>query len=331
LSGGASFSLVVSPSPGIFLAQGVAGPSQASIVVVSSQQHVGSGLTLNAFFYDRALPYLKSHKRSWKLDVGLYRGHLEPAIGSILLCRITPLDLIGIQSKGLELGYAKGTINRWLVLARHLLNLAIRWDVIASGKNPMAKVPLLPDNARSECYLTKDQLKLLLSEMQYSENPDLGNIVLLLLLTGARKREILDARWDCVCLLERMLTVPLSKSGKPRHIRLSEASCDLISSLPRLAGSPWLFPNPKTERPYRSIFYSWDTLRKKVGLPELRMHDLRHSFASFLVNSGHSLYEVQQLLGHSNPRTTMRYAHLSSETLLRVTESVATIVSSAQA
>lgn len=131
-------------------------------------------------------------------------------------------------------------------------------------------------------------------------------------------------------MVERLLTVPLSKSGKPRFIRLSNAACDLVSSLTRQGGSPWLFPNPITERPYRSAFYSWDSLRKKVGLPHLRMHDLRHSFASFLVNSGHSLYEVQQLLGHSNPRTTMRYAHLSSETLLRVTESVAAIVSSAQ-
>lgn len=81
-----------------------------------------------------------------------------------------------------------------------------------------------------------------------------------------------------------------------------------------------IFPNPPTGKPYVSIFYSWDTARKAAGLPDLRVHDLRHSFASFLVNAGRSIYEVQELLGHSDIRTTSRYAHLSRERLFDAVE-----------
>ena len=77
-----------------------------------------------------------------------------------------------------------------------------------------------------------------------------------------------------------------------------------------------MFANPQTGRPYVSVFCAWDTARKLADLADVRMHDLRHSFASFLVNAGRSLYEVQKLLGHTQVKTTQRYAHLSQETLL---------------
>jgi site-specific recombinase XerD len=83
-----------------------------------------------------------------------------------------------------------------------------------------------------------------------------------------------------------------------------------------------LFANPKTGRPFVSIFCSWHTARSAAGLPALRIHDLRHSFASFLVNAGRSLYEVQELLGHADIRTTSRYAHLSRERLREAVEAV---------
>ena len=85
-----------------------------------------------------------------------------------------------------------------------------------------------------------------------------------------------------------------------------------------------MFANPKTLKPYVSIFCSWNTARTKAGLADVRIHDLRHSYASFLVNAGRSLYEVQRLLGHTQIKTTQRYAHLSHDTLLDATNSVNT-------
>ncbi len=84
------------------------------------------------------------------------------------------------------------------------------------------------------------------------------------------------------------------------------------------------FPNPDTKKPFVSIFCAWDTVRQSVGLGDVRVHDLRHSHASFLVNAGRTLYEVQHILGHTQVKTTQRYAHLSHDTLLDATNSVNT-------
>ena len=93
---------------------------------------------------------------------------------------------------------------------------------------------------------------------------------------------------------------------------------------------PWVFFNPKTKKPPVSIFYAWDSIRKKVGLGEVRLHDLRHSYASFLVNAGRSLYEVQKLLGHHDPKVTMRYAHLSPQAMLEAVNVVGNVVAGAR-
>jgi hypothetical protein len=86
----------------------------------------------------------------------------------------------------------------------------------------------------------------------------------------------------------------------------------------------WTFPNPDTKKPFVSIFCAWNTARQSVGLGDVRVHDLRHSHASFLVNAGRTLYEVQHILGHTQVKTTQRYAHLSNDTLLDATNSVNT-------
>jgi site-specific recombinase XerD len=86
----------------------------------------------------------------------------------------------------------------------------------------------------------------------------------------------------------------------------------------------WTFPNSDTKKPFVSIFCAWDTARKSVGLGDVRIRDLRHSHASFLVNAGITLYEVQNILSHTQVKTTQRYAHLSHDTLLNATNSVNT-------
>lgn len=96
---------------------------------------------------------------------------------------------------------------------------------------------------------------------------------------------------------------------------ISEPLFQLLQQVERIDGNPYVFPSPKTGKPFASIYHSWNTARTKAGLSDVRMHDLRHSFASFLINNGRQLYEVQQILGHSQIKTTQRYAHLSNESL----------------
>jgi integrase len=146
----------------------------------------------------------------------------------------------------------------------------------------------------------------------------LPHIIPMMILTGARKREVLDARWEDFDFERRLWRIHTTKLGKPRFIPMSDGVINLLESAP-LHNCDWVFPNPKTLEPYVSIYYSWDSARREEGLEGVRIHDLRHSYASFLVNAGRTLYEVQRLLGHTQIKTTQRYAHLSHDTLLAAT------------
>ena len=121
----------------------------------------------------------------------------------------------------------------------------------------------------------------------------------------------------------RLWRIPTTKTGKARHVPLSDGVISLLSAMPR-DKCDWTFPNPDTGKPYVSIFWAWDSARTKADLADVRIHDLRHSHASFLVNAGRTLYEVQHILGHTQVKTTQRYAHLSHDTLLAATNSVNT-------
>jgi integrase len=148
---------------------------------------------------------------------------------------------------------------------------------------------------------------------------------MLLLLTGGRRNEITQAKWEYVNWERRTLLVPLSKSGKPRAIALNGPALALLRAIPR-SDNPYIFPSPVNGKPSASLFFPWDRIRKRAGLADVRLHDLRHSYASFLVNQGISLYVVQGLLGHAHSRTTQRYAHLAHETLLDAAERVGDVV-----
>src|SRR5690606_2146605 len=114
--------------------------------------------------------------------------------------------------------------------------------------------------------------------------------------------------------------IPTSKTGKPRRVPLSTAALAIIEVLPRFKGCPWLVPNPDTLKPFVSIKHSWQRAIKVAKLPGLRVHDLRHSAASFMVNSGVDLFAVGKVLGHASYQSTQRYAHLANDTLLAAVE-----------
>lgn len=271
--------------------------------------------TLSAFIHDQYLPYVKIYKRSWITDEGLLRNHVAPLLGKRYLDEITKQDvtkLITDQRKT----HAPGSCNRLLILLRYVFNLALKWEVAGVKSNPTAGYPLMEENNKKERYLSKEEAAALYAKLGQSENQMLQFIVPMLILTGARKREVLDAKWEDFELDRQSWRIPISKSGKARHVPLSDGAVMLLNAMPRNPKCPWAFANPKTLLPYVSIFCSWNTVRKQAGLPDVRIHDLRHSFASFLVNAGRSLYEVQKILGHTQIKTTQRYAHLSQDSLI---------------
>jgi integrase len=272
--------------------------------------------TLSEFVTSRYMPYIKGYKRSWDTDESVLKNHILPEFGSSHLDDITQQSVIAFHHGMRAKGYAPATANRIVIMLRYMFNLAKKWGIEGADKNPAVGVKLLEENNKRERYLNAEEVQHLKEAIQKSENPQLKYIIALLLLTGCRKRELLDAQWAHFDLERRSWRIPMSKSGKPRHVPLSDDVLLILRQLPRFENCPYVVPNPKTLVPFNTIFCSWNTARKAAGMPELRMHDLRHSFASFLVNSGRSLYEVQNILGHSQLNTTQRYAHLSQATLL---------------
>ena len=115
----------------------------------------------------------------------------------------------------------------------------------------------------------------------------------------------------------------MSKNGKARNIPISSQALELLQKLPTWEDCPFVVPNPETKKPFGNLYCSWNTARIRAGLPEVRMHDLRQSFASNLVNAGQSIYVVSKLLGHSQIKTTARYSHLSDATLMSAVDAAA--------
>jgi integrase len=218
-------------------------------------------------------------------------------------------------------GLAPATCNRILAVLKSVCSLAVTHGILPPGQSPCAGVPSFKVHAQRERYLAPDEAGRLMRALEESPRPEAAALRLLL-LTGARKSEILTARWENVRLDQRLLTVPLSKSNKPRYIPLSDEAVAVIRSIRREPGCPWLFPGHAPGKPLSDIYLFWNELRRRLGLADVRVHDLRHTFASILVNAGHSLYEVQKLLGHSDPRTTMRYAHLGQASLVAAAQTV---------
>jgi integrase len=282
--------------------------------------------TFAQFIEDQYLPHVRSYKKSWETDVSLLKNHLLPRFGTRYLDEISRQDIVKMHSDRRASGAAPGSANRLLIMMRYIFNLALRWEVPGIKGNPTKNVPLMAEHNKKERYLSEDEARRLYEAVCESENTMLQYIVPMLILTGARKREVLDAKWEDFDFDRRLWRIPTTKLGRPRHVPLSDGVLNLLSAMERKGD--WVFANPKTNKPFVSIFCAWNTARAKVGLADVRVHDLRHSFASLLINSGRSLYEVQKLLGHTQIKTTQRYAHLSPETLLAASNAATKAVGS---
>ncbi len=273
--------------------------------------------TFGAFVADRFLPHVDQTLRpATRAEYhSMCRARLVPAFGRLPIDTVTAGDVAGLRARLVGASLSGARVNRYLSLLRRIFSLAIRWEVL-QGANPCRFPGMLPEAAR-ERFLSEVELRALM--LALDEEPDrvAASAIALLALTGARRSEILGARWQHLDLAKRILLVPLSKSGKRRHVFLSDAAVRVIEAQARVEGGDFLFPSGRRPgRPIEGVRGAWDRARLRAGLGEIRLHDLRHSFASFMINGGASLYAVGRALGHADVRTSARYAHLSPETLL---------------
>ena len=185
-----------------------------------------------------------------------------------------------------------------------------------------------PDRHLTQRFLTKTEVNLLMTAAEKDVHPDIVEILNLLLLTGARVGEVLNAKWQDIDLERGVLKIDRSKSGRSREVVLNETAQSIFQKHKVKAQRSYVsilpyqpvFINKRTGLAYQSVTAAWFRVRKAAGIDHCRLHDLRHTFASISVNQGVALYEVQLLLGHSTPIMTQRYAHLQNSTLKKAAQ-----------
>jgi integrase len=256
---------------------------------------------------------------------------LKAEFGDLRLNQITRQHIQTFHTRMSDEGLAPATSNHYLKLLKHSLNLAIDWDML--DINPASRIPLFHEDNQVENLLSDEQLERLLSVLKTDDNRMVCHIALYLLSTGCRLNEALQAKWSQVDQKNRVWRIPASnsKTKKTRAVPLNDSALDVLNQLTTRDRYEHVFINFQTELPYTTISKVWGRLRTKASLPHLRIHDLRHQFASFLVNNSRSLYEVQQILGHSSPTVTMRYSHLSALTLRDAANTASVMIKGAMA
>lgn len=198
-------------------------------------------ITLDDFATQVYLSNIKIRKRSWQIDERIARQYLSPVFGHRLLSDINRCEVEDWLNGLLESGLAPSSCNRFLAVFKTICSFAESRGFLEHGKSPCLGVSSFKLHTQRERYLSQDEAQRLMERLEQSDRPE-AQALRLLLLTGARKSEVLKARWENVNLEQRLLTVPLSKSGKPRHIILSDAAIVVIKAIPKKEGVPWLFP-----------------------------------------------------------------------------------------
>lgn len=280
---------------------------------------------------EQHIAHAKTYQKRPENTEAVIRGHLIPRFGKLLLTEISQQEVAKWLAEKRDSGLAPATVEKLRVTLGKSFALAATWNLPGGQANPVRGIPRPKySNARSR-YLSAPEAARLRVAIEGSRNKRLADIVWLLLLTGARVSELLHAKRADVDTARKVWFIPDSKTGKSRHVPLSGAAIEIIDKLPTYDKCDLLIPNPKTKKPFVSIKHSWDTARTEAKLPGVRIHDLRHSAASFMINAGIDLYAVGRVLGHADHKSTMRYSHLANDTLLSAVEAGAAGLSIARA
>ncbi len=277
--------------------------------------------------WDEYYPFAQSTvPRSVKRLEQLWRLRIKPRFGHM---RLRDIKLRQIQTFMMDLRseISAASTDYHAALLRRMGNMAVRWGYL--DVNFANGIQLYHEFNGVENILTDEQLKTLLDVLYTDSNRPICQLALFLLSTGCRLSAALTARWSDINIANKLWIVPAanSKSKRQNSIPLSESALEVLKQIARKESDVYVFTNRKTGTRFKNTFKPWDRIRNKAGVPFLRSHDLRHSFATYCVNNGRSLYEVSKLLSHADTRTTQRYAHLNEKTLLEAANSVTSKIS----
>ena len=194
--------------------------------------------------------------------------------------------------------------------------------------NPARRIPRFKEWAR-ERFLSRDEFERLGAALRTAPvDPYAAAAILLLVMTGARVTEILHARWSWLDIERGLLNLPDSKTGK-KSIFINAPALAILKALPRLEGNPFIFPGRRKGLPLAHLGGPWIAIKQTAGLQGVRLHDLRHSFASIGAGASMGLPLIGRLLGHAQASTTARYAHLADDQARRAVETIGATISAA--
>ena len=255
--------------------------------------------------------YAKVRKASWQDDERRIDQHILPAWRNVKAASLKRADVAALHRKGGA--RAPYEANRLLALISKMFTEAEKWGIVPEGHpNPARRIEKFVEVKRDR-WVTPQELPSLAQAVDQETNPYTRGAVWLYLLTGARKSEVLKARWEDVDFERRELCLPETKAGRVHYVPLSEPAMTLLADMPRLAGNPYILPGLKQGAHLVNINKSWRRIRQAAGVEDVRLHDLRRTVGSWLAQAGNSLHLIGRVLNHSNPSTTAVYARFGQD------------------
>jgi integrase len=287
----------------------------AAAAVHGLPKRASHGPAATPVFADYASEFWRDYARHWKpltqaTNLSIIERELTPIFGATAVDRIRRSDVLRWRD---EMAGRAATFNRALPVLAVMMKYAEQLAYRPRGSNPCRNTPRYPTLPKERFLSAAEYLRLGRALAVYeADQPDTVSAVRLLIYTGARVSEVLTLRWDDV--QSPRLRLPDSKTG-PKFVYLnSQAEAVLAAVRERRAGE-WVFPSKSADTPRSSISAQWCAIRRAAALPDVRLHDLRHSFASVAISNGVPLAMIGRLLGHALVETTSRYAHLEDRSL----------------
>ena len=251
------------------------------------------------------------------------RRHVLPRLGNRSVADITRADVTALHHQMRAIPYAA---NRTIAILSAVFTAAELWGLRPEGTNPCRYVKRFREERR-ERFLSDEEYRRLgavLREVDRTGGVAASAVVAirLLMLTGCRLSEIMTLRWEYVALESAELRLPDSKTGA-KTVHLGAAAVAVLRGIARVEGNPWVITGRRPGCRVASLHYPWALVRKRAGLEDVRLHDLRHSFASGGLLVGEGLPMIGKLLGHSQVQTTARYAHLADNPVKAAADRIA--------
>lgn len=269
-----------------------------------------------------ALHCKESTYAEYKRSVELF---INPKIGSHRLIELTRADVVELHQSMKTTPYQA---NRTLGVLSVMFSVAHTWEVLKEGMNPCWKVKRFKE-AKRERYLTREELANLGRVLREADGErEAANCIRLLILTGCRLGEIQKLKWGYVDAGASVLRLPDSKTGA-KIVPIGRAALEFLRSIPKVNGNPYVITGKIKGKHLTDIQRPWRRIRERAGLDDLRIHDLRHSFASDALQLGEDLLMIGKLLGHTQVQTTARYAHLKTDPIRQAANKVSDAIADA--